>query len=160
MSCSNPFAPPLGDPHDYWDEQTTVGGLLENFSKAYARKDSLRYTELISCPEFRFNYFDSELGEYSWMPREEDLAVTGAMFRHYNSIDLRWVGLSDDLAVINTIDSLISLTVFFELHMDTDYLSGHARFTVIRDVQDEEICTSPIFENSAVFRIIQWDDDL
>ncbi len=159
-SCENPFAPPLGDPLSPWTDQTTVGGLLENFRNAYVHHDSLRYAECLACPGYQFNYYNSELGEYEMMPRETDLVSTGRLFRHYQDLDLRWVGISDDLAALDTPDSLITFTVLFELRLDQSVLTGHANFSVLRSVPMEDICQSPIFGAEPVFRIIQWDDDL
>jgi hypothetical protein len=160
LSCDNPFAPPLGDATDLWTDQTTVGGLLENFRAAYIHRDSLRYAECLACPEYQFNYFNTELGEYEMMPRETDLISTGRLFRHYSEVDLRWVGLGDELAELATPDSLITFTLLFELRLDQDVITGHANFTVLRAAPVVEFCQSPIFADAAVFRIIQWDDDL
>ena len=160
VACRNPFAPPLGDPISVWSDQQTVGGLLENFRQSYTRRDSLRYAECLSCPDYRFNYFDSELGDYSWMPREVDLTTTGRLFRHYQNVDLRWVGISEDLAAVATEDSLISFTVFFELSLDAEIITGHARFHVIRSLATGDACQSAFYDDEAVFRIQQWDDDL
>lgn len=159
-SCENPFAPPLGDATSLWTDQSTVGGLLENFRSAYIHRDSLRYAECLACPDYQFNYFNTELGEYEMMPRETDLVSTGRLFRHYSEVDLRWVGLGDELAALDTPDSLIAFTLLFELRLDQDVITGHANFSVIKAAPVVEFCQSPIFEDAAVFRIIQWDDDL
>lgn len=158
--CDNPFAPELGDPISIWTDQTTVGGLLENFRNAYIRQDSLRYAECLSCPDYQFHYFDADLGEYDWMPRETDLRTTGRMFRHYSSIDLNWVGLGEELAQVATPDSLVRFTLFFELRLGIEVITGSARFSVLRGHPVDDICQSPIFEDRDVFRIVQWDDDL
>jgi len=160
LSCDNPFAPELGDPTSLWTDQTTVGGLLENFRSAYIHRDSLRYAECLACPDYEFHYYNTELGEYETMPRETDLAATGRLLRHYREVDLRWVGLGNELAALSTPDSLISFTLLFELRLDADVLTGHATFTVVRAAPVVEFCQSPIFADAAVFRIIQWDDDL
>lgn len=158
--CENPFAPPLGDPVSVWSDQTTVGGLLENFRTAYIRRDSLRYAECLACPDFRFNYFDADLGDNAWMPRETDLAATGALFRHFSSLDLRWIGVTDELAAVDAVDSLVSFTVFFELGLGFDVINGHARFTAVRRAPVGEECFGPIHGTDPVFRLLQWDDDL
>jgi hypothetical protein len=158
--CSNPFAPPLGDPVSIWRDQTTLGGLLENFRSAYERRDSLRYAECLSCSDYRFNYFDPSLGDYAWMPREVDLATTGRLFRHFSRVELRWIGLGEELATIDAIDSLVSFTVFFELGLGVEVIYGHARFSALRSSPGEEACQSPIYGDQAVFRLQQWDDDL
>ncbi|MCB9475219.1 MAG: hypothetical protein H6678_15560 [Candidatus Delongbacteria bacterium] len=159
-ACRNPFAPRLGDPRSVWNDQATVGGLLENFRMAYIRQDSLRYAECISCDTYTFNYFDTDLAEYASMPRELDLATTGRLFRHYEDVDLRWVGISESLSALETADSLISFTVFFVLTLDATWLDGHARFSVIRQGGQNAACPSPIFGDDPVFRIVQWDDNL
>lgn len=158
-SCRNPFAPELGDPRSVWSDQTTVGGLLENFRMAYIRQDSLRYAACLACESYSFNYFDPELAEYSTMPREADLAATGRLFRHYDSVDLRWVGLSPALDTLSTPDSLIGFTVFFVLTLDATWLDGHARFGVIRRSGGGDPC-GPAEGKAPVFRIVQWDDNL
>ncbi len=158
--CENPFAPLLGDPVSIWTDQTTVGGLLDNFRNAYTRKDSLRYAECLACPDYRFNYFDEELGEYSWMPREVDLATTGRLFRHFSTVDLRWVGVAEELAQRDDLGLDISFTVFFELTLNYDVITGHARFSVRREVPTGAECASPVYDDDPVFRIRQWDDDL
>jgi hypothetical protein len=158
-SCSNPFSPPLGDPVSIWTDQTTVGGLLENFRLSYNRHDSLRYAECIACPGYAFNYFDTDLGEYAWMPRELDLQTTGRLFSHYDEIDLRWFGIGDEVANISAMDSSLALTVFFELMLNTEIVTGHARFQIRKELPLLE-CESPIFGQKPVFRIQEWDDDL
>ena len=60
------------------------------------------------------------------MPRELDLTTTARLFDHYQTVDLRWVGISDQLAALSTLDSLISFTVFFELSLDAEIITGHA----------------------------------
>jgi hypothetical protein len=160
LACENPFAPPLGDPVSIWTDQESVGGLLENFRNAYVRQDSLRYAECLACPDYQFHYYDSELGEYDWMPRETDLQTTGRLFRHYSNIDLRWVGLPESLYEVDTPDSLVRVTVFFELRLGVEVITGSARFSMIKSQPVDDICQSPIFEDRDVFRIVQWDDDL
>jgi hypothetical protein len=160
LSCSNPFAPPIGDPLSLWTDQTTVGGLLENFRMSYVRQDSLRYAECLACPDFIFNYFDEDLGDYAWMPREIDLATTGRLFQHYSQVDLRWFGLDPDAALISTPDSLVRLAVFFELVLDNDIITGNARFTMIRRTEIVEDCESALYRDEPVFRLLQWDDEL
>jgi hypothetical protein len=160
LSCDNPFAPPLGDPLSIWSDQTTVGGLLDNFRGAYVHRDSLRYAECLACPDYQFNYFNPELREYEMMPRETDLVSTGRLFRHYQEVDLRWVGVGDELAALDTADSLVHFTLLFELRLDQSVITGHANFTVLKAAQVDEFCQSPIFGQTPVFRIIQWDDDL
>jgi len=158
--CRNPFAPRLGDPQGVWSDQTTVGGLLENFRMAYIRQDSLRYADCLSCDAYTFNYFDTEMAEYASMPREQDLAATGRLFRHYDSVDLRWVGISGTVAELETPDSLISFTVFFVLTLDATWIDGHARFSVIRRTDEGEGCGSGPAGDEPVFRVVQWDDNL
>ena len=160
LSCSNPFAPPLGDPLSLWTDQATVGGLLENFRLSYVRKDSLRYAECLACPDFIFNYFDEDLGDYAWMPREIDLAATGRLFRHYSQVDLRWYGLNETVAQISAADSIVQIAVFYEISLDGEVLTGNARFSMIKRAEPEEECLSPLFESSPVYRILQWDDEL
>ncbi len=158
-SCRNPFAPALGEARSAWSDQATVGGLLENFRMSYIRRDSLRYSECLACEGFRFNYLDTELGEYSTMPREVDLATTGRLFRHFSNVDLRWLGISEELSAIATPDSLITFTVFFSLSLDVNTIDGHARFTVLRS-SGEDGCEGSLYEGEEVFRILQWDDTL
>ena len=159
-SCDNPFAPALGEPLSVWSDQSTVGGLLENFRSAYIHQDSLRYAECLACPDYQFNYYNPETGEYEMMPRETDLVSTGRLFRHYQAVDLRWVGLGEELAALATPDSLINFTLLFELRLDQGVITGHANFTVVKAAPVDEFCQSPIFGQAPVFRIIQWDDDL
>jgi hypothetical protein len=137
-----------------------VGGLLENFRSSYIHRDSLRYAECLACPDYQFNFFNTELGEYDMMPRETDLLSTGRLFRHYPEVDLRWVGVGEDLADLATPDSLVRFAILFELRLGQSVLAGHATFTVIKSVPLDEFCQSPIFGPTPVFRIIQWDDDL
>ncbi len=157
--CRNPFAPALGAARSAWTDQETVGGLLENFRMSYIRQDSLRYAECLACEAFSFNYLDTELGEYSTMPREVDLGATGRLFRHFNNVDLRWLGINEELASLETPDSLITFTVFFSLSLDVNTIDGHARFTVLRSSESDGCSGSP-YEDQPVFRILQWDATL
>ena len=100
--CRNPFFPRLGEPQSSWTDQTTIGGLLQNFRNAYNFQDSLRYSECLSCPDFQFQFYDPELGDYDWMSRQVDLTTTGRLFRHYNNNNLELSGLDQELLEFST----------------------------------------------------------
>lgn len=159
-SCRNPFFPRLGEPQSSWTDQTTIGGLLQNFRNAYNFQDSLRYSECLSCPDFQFQFYDPELGDYDWMSRQVDLTTTGRLFRHYNNINLEWSGLDQELLEFSTRDTTLHITLFFDLRLDDDYISGWADFTLLRQLQPQSSdCQSVFYPDSAVFRLLQWQDD-
>lgn len=167
--CRNPFFPRLGTPQSYWSDQTTIGDLLQNFRNAYNFKDSLRYSECLACPDFQFQFYDPELGDYDWMSRQVDLTTTGRLFRYYDNINLEWSGLdqsildikvSDVIADTSNPDNTVNITAFFDLRLDDDYLNGWAQFTVIGHLQPQSAdCQSIYYPDVAVFRILQWRDD-
>ncbi|MBL7032998.1 MAG: hypothetical protein ISR91_02535 [Candidatus Delongbacteria bacterium] len=160
-SCRNPFFPQLGEPQSSWTDQTTIGGLLQNFRNAYNFQDSLRYAECLACPAFQFQFYDPELGDYDWMSRQVDLTTTGRLFRHYSTINLEWSGLDSSLMVFDERDTTVQITLFFDLRLDDDYLNGWARFSLIRELQPQSSdCQSIFYPDSAVFRILQWQDDI
>jgi len=160
IGCRNPFFPNLGDPIGIWSDQITIGGLLNNFRNAYMFKDSLRYAECLACPDYQFNYFDPSVDEFLWMSRDTDLRTTGRLFRHYETISLEWSGLDEAQLDISVVDSLVQVTVFFDLRLDEQYLNGYARFDVIRSLPaDEADCRSSFYTDVPVFRIVHWWDE-
>ncbi len=160
--CRNPFFPRLGEPQSYWTDQTTVGGLLQNFRNAYNFQDSLRYAECLACPDFEFQFYDPELGDYDWMSREVDLTTTGRLFRHYEDISLEWSGLDPELMAMDSRNDTLDVAVFFDLRLDNDYLNGWARFKLLRPDPPQSQsadCQSVYYPDSSVFRILLWQDD-
>lgn len=145
--CLNPFAPTeaeLGG--SLWDDQTTVGGLLENFRTAYRLRDSLRYADLIAG-EFVFQYFDLELSRYEQWYRDTELRVTGGLMRNVENLDLRWGPLPSYLDTLSQPDTTIEFTINYSLTAgELASLSGFARFRVRAGVDKQ-------------FRIVFWGDD-
>lgn len=160
IGCRNPFFPDLGDPLSIWTDQATIGGLLSNFRNAYIFRDSLRYAECLSCPDYQFNYFDPTVDDYQWMSRETDLRSTGRIFRYYENIGLEWSGLDEAQLTMSQVDSLMQVVVFFDLRLDEQYLNGYARFDVIRSLPaDLSACQSSFYPDQPVFRIVRWWDE-
>lgn len=102
-SCTNPFAPKLGDSQDDTtpiSDQTTIEGLFQNFQYAYSFKDTLIYSNLISS-DFTFTYRDYEQGyDVNW-GRDEEMRTTNGLFESAQRLDLIWNNI-----VLSTIDSL------------------------------------------------------
>lgn len=91
MAC-NPFAPgeAEGDGGDFLlTDQTTPDKLLRNFQYAYTFKDSLVYSELLdSTFVFVSENFNLTPPEPIVWGRDQELKITGRMFRAFNTIDL------------------------------------------------------------------------
>jgi hypothetical protein len=160
QGCRNPFFPHLGSPRTFWTDQETVGGLLQNFRNAYNTRDSLRYAECLACPDYQFQFYDHRIADYDWMSREQDLLTTGRLFRHYEHIDLEWSGLDPETESFAFADSMIQVTVFFDLRLDDEYINGMARFQLLKSTPSASgECRSVFYPEKSVFRIVQWLDE-
>lgn len=147
VGCLNPFAPEEGVFNSsLWDEQTSVGGLLENFRTAYRLRDSVRYADLLA-EEFVFQYFDLDLSRYEQWYRETELRVTGGLMRNVDNLDLRWGPIPISLDTLSNPDTTVEFTINYSLTAgELASLSGFARFRV-RAGSDSR------------FRIVFWGDD-
>jgi len=145
--CLNPFAPVEGSAGARtWSEQTTVGGLLQNFALAYDYRDSLRYADCLD-ETFVFNYYDADAARFDSWYRDTDLKATGGLFRSYNRIDLEWNMIPDEVVSFDHPDSLLAFIVRFNLTLgDESPLMGYARFSVRMG-------------SDGRFRVTQWQDD-
>ena len=145
-SCLNPFAPVEGEVGaQVWSDQSSVGGLLNNFALAYDYRDSLRYAGCLD-ESFVFHYYDVESGHFDSWFRDTDLKATGGMFRAFNRIDLEWNSVPAEVEDFNLADSNYAFIVRFNLTLGSEVpLMGYASFTV-RMGDDER------------FRIMVWQD--
>jgi len=147
VGCRNPFAPELGiSASSLWTDQSTVGGLLQNFRNAYNYADSLHYADCLS-DDFTFFYYDPDENRFDQWYRETDLSTTGRLFRHFQSIRLTWGSVSDYIENFSREDSLLDFQVPFNLTLDDlAPLYGFAHFTVYRP-------------SGGRFQILVWRDD-
>ena len=146
FACLNPFAPVEGDAgSSSWSDQSTVGGLLQNFALAYNYRDSLRYSECLA-ESFIFYYYDAENGrDDSWL-RETDLKATAGMFRSFDPIDLEWNQPARWIEDFAQPDTTIEFPVRFNLTLGQEPpLMGYARFSVRKE--------------EGTFRVLVWRDD-
>jgi len=145
--CLNPFAPVEGTASArVWSDQTTVGGMLHNFSLAYDYRDSMRYADCLD-ESFIFNYYDVDAGRFDSWYRDTDLKTTGGLFRSYRRVDLEWNLIPDEVYSFNYPDSLLAFIVRFNLTLDDEApLMGYARFSVRMG-------------NDGRFRVKEWQDD-
>jgi len=147
LGCRNPFAPELGiSASSLWTDQSTVGGLLQNFRNAYNFADSLHYADCLS-DDFTFFYYDPDENRFDQWYRETDLTTTGRLFRHFQSIRLTWGSVSDYVENFSREDSLLDFQVPFNLTLDDlSPLYGFAHFSVYRPA-------------GSGFQILVWRDD-
>ncbi len=147
LGCLNPFAPIVGDTGEQtWSDQSTVGGLLNNFELSYDYRDSLRYADCLS-ESFVFYYYDVDEGRFDSWFRNDDLKATGSIFHHFKRIDLEWNLIPDDVVIFDYPDSTLQFIVRFNLTIgDEAPLMGYARFSARRE-QDNR------------FRFLIWRDD-
>ncbi len=128
-ACTNPFAPEEGGLGEgLWDNQTTIGGMLDNFQTAYTMRDSLRYADIIA-EEFLFRYYDvNEEREITW-GREVELLATGRLMRNVDRLDLQWGPLSARIDTFALPDTTVEFTINFSLSAgDYSAISGRALF--------------------------------
>lgn len=94
LAACNPFAPGEADGSGdgfLLTDQTTPDKVLQNFQYAYTFKDSLVYSELLdSTFIFISENFNVTPPEPIVWGRDQELKVTGRMFRLINTIDLTW----------------------------------------------------------------------
>lgn len=145
--CRNPFAPLSGNIQaQMWSDQRDVGGLLHNFALAYDYRDSLRYADCLA-EGFVFEFYDVDNGRFDRWFRITDLKTTGALFRHWKTIDLEWVMVPEEVRRFNYPDSTLNFIVHFNLTLGIEPpLLGFARFGV------------RMFPDGR-FRILSWRDD-
>lgn len=115
FGCVNPFAPKLDENISGEDglitDQTSIGGLFQNFQYAYTFKDTTIYGDLLA-KDFIFTYRDYDLGaDISW-GREEEMRVTYGLFQNAQRLDLIWneiVSISGDSTnVVRSFDLTIT----------------------------------------------------
>ena len=145
--CLNPFAPVEGDVGKVtWSDQSTAGGLLDNFELAYDYRDSLRYADCLD-ELFEFRYYDVTAGHSDLWYRETDLRATGGMFHAFDRIDLEWNSVPDTVYQFSEPDLTLDFLVGFNLTLGSDVpLIGYARFSVRMGTDGR-------------FRILAWRDD-
>lgn len=97
-ACVNPFAPALdaeSGQAGLITGQTTPDEVFQNFSYAYAFRDSLLYAGILDSA-FIFEFFDPNRGESgafeSW-GREVELRTTGRLFRAFEASELIWLNI-------------------------------------------------------------------
>lgn len=150
--CLNPFAPELTDQLEVGDLvitlQKTPEEVLQNFKIAYMFQDSLLYSDTIDT-SFLFLFFDPSQGSsgqlVSW-GRDEDLLITGRLFRHFQVIDLVW----NETIYETSGETVSEISKGFDLTLTGDQtsymISGRAVFT-FRKNSDEK------------WRISRWKDE-
>ncbi len=145
--CLNPFAPAEGDVGGrIWSDQSTVGGLLDNFALAYDYRDSLRYADCLD-ESFVFNYYDVVNGRFDRWFRETDLKATGGLFRAFDNIDLEWNLVPEYVDTFSLPGQTLEFIVRFNLTLGGDVpLMGYAKFSTRKG-------------DDGRFRILAWRDD-
>ncbi|GAB4188171.1 MAG: hypothetical protein Kow00108_24890 [Calditrichia bacterium] len=95
LSCLNPFAPGLvddiGNGSSILTAQKTPDEVLQNFQYAYTFRDSIVYADLLDTA-FIYRTWDYEQSPpipVEWN-RDEELRITGRMFRSLENLDLVW----------------------------------------------------------------------
>jgi hypothetical protein len=151
-SCINPFAPKLeeGSSQDaFITPQSTPEELFQNFSYAYAFRDSVLYADLLDSA-FTFEYFDPNVGESgafeSWS-RDVEIKTTGSLFRTFDARELLWLGTiyenriseSEEIIYRNFRLSLVGSTLNFTLQ-------GYGIFTFRKG-------------SDGKWRILRWVDE-
>jgi len=151
-SCINPFAPKLDETStqdNFITSQSTPEELFQNFSYAYAFRDSVLYVDLLDSA-FTFEYFDPNVGESgafeSW-GKDVEIKTTGSLFRAFDARELLWLGtiyenrVSDEEEIIyrNFRLSLVSSGLNFTLQ-------GYGIFTFRKG-------------NDGKWRILRWVDE-
>ena len=146
-SCLNPFAPIEGDVGEWtWSDQSTIGGLLDNFALAYDYRDSLRYSACLA-DSFVFHYYDVQNGRFDRWFIETDLKATGGLFRNFDRIDLEWNMIPARIDGFDQSDITVQFIVRFNLTLDDEApIMGYAHFSV-RKGEDNR------------FRVVRWRDD-
>ncbi|MFH0766184.1 MAG: hypothetical protein V2A61_07170 [Calditrichota bacterium] len=146
-SCLNPFAPAEGKTGSRtWNDQQTIGELLQNFELAYDYRDSLHYSDCLA-ETFVFHYYDIANGRLDSWYRETDLKTTGGLFRNYNHIDLEWNMIPDTVQNFKLPDITVDFVVRFNLTLGEEApLMGYAHFSARMDPDNK-------------FRVAGWRDD-
>ncbi|MFQ5627764.1 MAG: hypothetical protein ACE5I1_03310 [bacterium] len=106
-SCINPFAPKLEETStqdNFITSQSTPEELFQNFSYAYAFRDSVLYADILDSA-FTFEYFDPNVGESgafeSW-GKDIEIRTTGSLFRTFDARELIWLGIIYENRVSDT----------------------------------------------------------
>lgn len=147
IGCLNPFAPIEGETSTRsWTDQRTVGELLHNFALAYDYRDSLRYADCLD-QAFTFYYYNIQQARFDSWFRDTDLKATSGMFRNFDSVDLEWNLIPEEVENFTVMDSTLSFIVRFNLTLGAEApVIGFARFAV-RGGRDNK------------FRVLSWHDD-
>lgn len=138
MSCVNPFSPKLVDQlpnrSSVITAQKSPDEVLQNFLYAYTFKDSLVYADIIDSA-FIFRTWDYDQAPpipVEWY-RDEELRVTGRMFRAFDRMDLVWNRtISQDTISQNLIEMRKSFTLTIEGGTNIPVLNGEVIFRFIK----------------------------
>jgi len=151
LNCKNPFAPALDTSAEssssILGDQTTVGGVFQNFKYAYTFKDTTIYNRLLDN-NFTFIYRDYETARDVAWGRDEDIRITYRLFQNAQNLDLIWnniVAQSGDSLKTNVIRSF-NLTITFNPG-DIIRLDGKVDLTIER----------PTFKDN--WLITRWRDE-
>lgn len=151
-SCINPFAPKLekdSSQDTFITPQSTPEELFQNFTYAYAFRDSVLYADLLDSA-FTFEFFNPNVGESgafeSW-GRDVEIRATGKLFRAFDARELIWLATIDTVRISNTKEviyrnfrlSLVGSSLNF-------ILQGYGIFTVCK-------------RNDEKWRILRWVDE-
>jgi hypothetical protein len=138
VSCINPFAPELVNTlpnrSNVITSQKSPDEVLQNFLYAYTFKDSLVYADIIDSA-FIFRTWDYEQVPpvpVEWF-RDEELRITGRMFRAFNRMDLVWNRtIYQDTVATNLIEMRKSFTLTIEGGQSIPVLNGEVIFRFIK----------------------------
>ena len=149
VSCLNPFAPKLDTQPAFQTcaDLTSIENVLCTFRNAYAFKDTILYSSIMS-PEFSFIYRDYDHAiDISW-GRSDELRTTYSLFQSVQSLTLVWnneiSSTGTDLA--RTVIRGFNLTVTFNPN-DITRVDGYANLTFERP------------SASASWQITRWRDE-
>lgn len=138
LSCTNPFAPKLGNIGKTTDliltEQKSPDELLQNFKYAYVFKDSLIYRDLLD-ESFQFIYLDTEKNIWNNWDKEKDIKTTTGLFRYFRNINLQWN--STNYLEYDSDSTEVELSKSFILILDNEIrIIGDALFKLKKDGQN------------------------
>lgn len=138
LSCVNPFAPglvtDLNLASGILTEQKNPDEVLQNFLYAYTFKDSLVYSDVLDSA-FLFRTWDYEQNPpvpVEWN-RDEELRITGRMFRAFTRLDLVWNRtVHMDTLAENLIEMRKSFTLTIDGGVNIPVLNGEVIFRFIK----------------------------
>ena len=137
--CINPFAPALdnnlNNKTSLISDQTSIGGLFQNFKYAYTFKDTTIYGQLLA-PDFIFSYRDYNLGaDVSW-GREEEMRVTYGLFQNSQRLDLIWNNIVSLTSDSTNIIRSFNLTIIFN-PTDIVYIDGRVNLNLVKNTENK-----------------------